>query len=79
LKEELTSAKDSLNQASSDLSQSFQDEMHAIDPDAEPESEYLLKAIEGAEEKNADEGADSDNSKPDKAPASPRDDSKAAK
>ena len=50
LKEELASARDSLNQSSSDLAQSFQDEMHAIEADeaseADPEPEYLLKAID---------------------------------
>lgn len=50
LKEELASARDSLNQSSSDLAQSFQNEMHAIEADeeskADPEPEYLLKAID---------------------------------
>jgi sec-independent protein translocase protein TatB len=50
LKEELASARDSLNQSSSDLAQNFQNEMHAIEADevseADPEPEYLLKAID---------------------------------
>ena len=50
LKEELASARDSLNQSSSDLATNFQDEMHAIEADeaskADPEPEYLLKAID---------------------------------
>jgi len=49
LKEELASARDSLNQSSSDLAQSFQNEMHAIEPGesshADPEPDYLLNAI----------------------------------
>lgn len=81
LKEELASARDTLNQSSSDLAQNFQNEMHAIEadeaPKAETEPEYLLKAINDSAASGSTAGSDdadkqaavSDKKNNDKSPA----------